>query len=173
MPDVVISRHGRYELVQGTGGSEIREDLSKRHRVGAIISTALLGVAALLHFEFANAMALPFAVVGTFVALQALRSRGKVLVLGDSELRYGEAGASHDRSGVWPRSRVARVRVEKVGSAPRPQERGRRFGPVYVVRVVASDGALHPARFAFRQQEQARQLAKVIADRLDVPLEEK
>ena len=173
MPELVISRHGRYELVQGSGSVELREDLSKRRRARTIIATILLGGAALLHFGFSHLMAIPFAIVGAFALALGLLPRGKVLVLGDSEIRYGASGDAHDRQGVWPRSRVSRVRIEKHGTVPRPAERGRRFGPVFLVRLVAADGVLHPARFGFRAEQPARDLARILSERLDVPVEVK
>ena len=171
MPDIVVSRHGRFEVVQGSGGWELREDLAKRRRAHTIVASVLLAAAAAIWALLGHPVALVFALIGAGVAITGLRSRGQVLVLGDSEIRNGAAGDSHDRRGVWPRSRVAKVVVEKVGKAPPPAMRGRRFGPVYVVRIVASDGAVHPARFAFRQEQAARELARVIADRLRVRVE--
>ena len=171
MPELVVARHGRYELVQHAGSVEIREDLGKRRRVGTILAIVLLGGATVLHFAFAHLLALPFAVLGAFALVTIALPRGKVLALGESELRYGASGATHERDGGWPRSRVARVRVEKHGNVPRPAERGRRFGPVWVVRIVASDGALHPARFAFRSDRSAADMARALAERLDVPME--
>jgi hypothetical protein len=173
MPELVISRHGRYELVQGSGGVEVREDLSKRRRARTIIATAMLGAAAVLHFGFGHRMAIPFAIIGGFSFVLGFLPQGRVLVLGDTEIRWGGSGHGHDRQGVWPRSRVSRVRVEQHGTVPRPAERGRRFGPVFLVRIAAADGALHPARFGFRSEQSARDLARVIAERLNVPLDEK
>ena len=171
MPEIVVSRHGRYEIVQGSGGWEIREDLDKRRRAHTLVAVILLAAGAAIWLGLGHPMALPFALVGAGVGASGILRRGKVLVLGESEIRYGDAGAGHDRRGVWPRSKVAKVVVEKVGKAPPPAMRGRRFGPVYVVRIVASDGAVHPARFAFRQEQAARELARVIADRLRVRAE--
>jgi hypothetical protein len=173
MPELVISRHGRYEIVQGSGGVEIREDLSKRRRARTIVATMMLGVAAVLHFGFGHRMAIPFAIVGGISSVLGFLPQGRVLVLGDAEIRYGGVGDGHDRRGVWPRSRVSRVRVEKHGDVSRPAERGRRFGPVFLVRIAAVDGALHPARFSFRSEQSARDLARVLSERLDVPVEDK
>jgi hypothetical protein len=146
----------------------VREDLAKSRRAHTIVSALLLTVAGAVWLCCRHPMALPFALVGTGVAIAGIRAKEKVLVLGDSELRYGARDDVHDRRGVWPRSRVAKVIVEKVGKAPPPALRGRRFGPVYVVRIVATDGAVHPARFSFRQEPPAQELARAIAGRLHV-----
>jgi hypothetical protein len=93
------------------------------------------------------------------------------LVISDGEIRLGRVGDATDRRGVWPRSQVVKVVVERMGTEPRAVERGRRSPPFYVVRILGPDGASHTARFTMRSKETAEALAAAIASRIGVAVE--
>jgi hypothetical protein len=171
VPDLVLARHGPYVLAQGTSGWEVRDDRGQKRRSRVRVAAVLLALAGVLHLELRHPVAVPMAMLGAFLAVSALTARSKVLVLGDTELRYGPVGHPHDRRGAWPRSQVAKVVVQQFGSTPRGVDRARRPGPFYLVRVQGTDQQFHPARFTLRTRESAFELASAIAERLGVGVE--
>lgn len=171
MPDLLVQRHGGYQLVHGTAGWEVREEPGASPRRRRLVAAAILALAAVLYLKVGTAVALPAVLVGFGIGLPAVRRRRKVLVLGDTELRYGPENALHEREGAWPLSAVERVLVARRGGDTAGVHRARQPGPFYVVHIARRDGALHPARFIFRSRDTAMDLAAAIADRLGVPVE--
>lgn len=169
--EFVVETHGRYQVVQGTSGCEIREDAASRRRGRIFVGGILFGMAAIAYSEGVYPVAAMTGAAALVVLLRAVSSGGRSLLIDEGEIRIGRLGDLSERRGAWPKSQVAKVVIEQLGVEPRMVERGRRPGPFYAVRIVGRDGTAHAARFRLRSKETAHGLAKAIADRIGVSVE--
>jgi hypothetical protein len=170
VPEIVLSTHGRYELVQTGGGWELRERVEARRRVRWTLGGLLLGAAAVISEATHHPVAAAPAVLAAALVIAGLRKKGRRLHVGDTEISWDHTGDDPARALSWPRARVASVRLERGSRLADPKLRRRR--PAWMVRLRSREGDLHPATFAFSTENAGRGLGDAIARRLGVPLEE-
>jgi hypothetical protein len=169
VPEIVLSTHGRYVFAQAGGGWELRERVDLRRRARWVIAAALFGAAAVLWDRTRSPFAFALAALGAMQLLAGLRTKGRCLVIRDAEIAWGYAGDDPMRSAAWPRSRIACVFVERGSRLADPKLRRRES--VWVVRIRARDGDLHPSAFAFASEPTARSLADTLARHLGVSVD--